>query len=398
MTVPHWRRAKTPAAIQAEVAVIGGGVAGVSAMVALQDRGIDAVLLERHRIGHGASTRNAGFLMRGAAESYALAIDEWGHDRARTAWRWSEENLELLLGLGAGDLPSFRRVPSCLVALGGEGGTEEGEAEELRRSAELMREDGFEVELIEPGTPGADDSLWASGAARVGLENPNDGSVSPAELMGLLASGLTGKVLEGQEVGSIEADGEGVLLRTPSHVVRARHALVCTNAYARSLLPALDGVVIARRGQMLAAKPGPMRLDRSYYLNRGNEYVRQTPDGTVVFGGCRARFAERELGVEDRTTPWVQGAIEGLWTSLFGAPPEVMARWAGTMGFSPDGLPLIGPAPGEWERGAVWFCGGFTGHGMSLGHRSARACVEAMLDGGTTPFPLLRALRPGGAA
>ncbi|MEO1279335.1 MAG: hypothetical protein AAFV77_10305, partial [Planctomycetota bacterium] len=50
----------------------------------------------------------------------------------------------------------------------------------------------------------------------------------------------------------------------------------------------------------------------------------------------------------------------------------------GTMGFSPDGMPLVGPIS---EDGSVWFCGGFTGHGMSLAYRTSAGAVTALLDG-----------------
>jgi glycine/D-amino acid oxidase-like deaminating enzyme len=63
---------------------------------------------------------------------------------------------------------------------------------------------------------------------------------------------------------------------------------------------------------------------------------------------------------------------------LLDRPIRVVARWAGTMGFSPDGMPLVGPVGAS---DSVWFCGGFTGHGMSLAYRTGAGAVAAMLDG-----------------
>ena len=64
-------------------------------------------------------------------------------------------------------------------------------------------------------------------------------------------------------------------------------------------------------------------------------------------------------------------------------------------GFSPDGLPLIGPvlpggAPASDPASGIWFCGGFTGHGMSLARRAAREAVEAMLEGRRPIFSIDR--------
>src|SRR5207244_9845848 len=102
---------------------------------------------------------------------------------------------------------------------------------------------------------------------------------------------------------------------------------------------------------------------------------------------------------EDVTTPEVQGALEAFAAAMFDidrAALNVVSRWSGAMGFSPDGLPLMGPVRVEtdpepaWEPGSVWFCGGFTGHGMSMAWRTAHAAVGAMLDGSPNPFPLSR--------
>lgn len=82
--------------------------------------------------------------------------------------------------------------------------------------------------------------------------------------------------------------------------------------------------------------------------------------------------------------------IERYADELIGPGYEITARWSGTMGFSPDGMPMIGQVLGD----RVWFCGGFTGHGMSLGFRTAQAAVDAML-GGSVDGELSRVLSIG---
>ncbi len=386
MTVSHWRRSTRPRDIEREVVVIGAGVCGVSAALHLQRRGVPCAVLERYTVGSGASQRNAGFLMRGAADNYAAAVGEFGRERARLAWRWTEENLAGLRAEGIERLVSYRAVPSCLLALTGE------ELGDLRASRAMMQEDGFEVGWVERG----EDSIWRSAEARAlgGLLNPVDASVNPHELMAMLAGGLSEPVIENQEACEITSEGGRVVVRTSDAQVRCRNVLVCTNAYGPLLLPRLAGLVLPRRGQMAAVNAPGARLDCSYYVNHGSEYLRQTPDGTIVVGGCRTYHAEREVGYDDTTTDYVQRDIERFARRMLGTDFEITARWAGTMGFTPDGLPLIGPVAagdgGGWPEGSVWFCGGFTGHGMSMAHRTSRAAVEAMLDGAPNPLPLSR--------
>jgi gamma-glutamylputrescine oxidase len=392
----YWQLFPSPAATTADALVIGAGIAGVSAALALQRRGLNTLVLERYTVASGASSKAAGFLMRGAAENYAVAVDQHGRELARTLWRWTEENLEGLRKEGVEALPSYRRIPSCLLAL------EPTELAELKRSTTLLREDNFKVEWIERG----EDSVWSDpGRPRPGfpplggLVNPGDASANPYELVRFLAAKLERPVLEQQEVVSIGHDGGGagpVTVRTANHAYTAPRVVLCTNAYLPLLLPAFAHLIQPRRGQMLALRAPRLRLDCSYYANHGYEYFRQTPDGTVVVGGRRGLFADREVGYEDRPTSCVQEALEAFARDALVLPPgplDIVSRWAGTMGFSPDGLPLIGPLPGLWPDDSVWFCSACTGHGMSLSYRSAHAAAGAMLDGTPTPFPLTRLKR-----
>ncbi len=389
MTVSHWRRNAAPRRIEREVVIIGAGICGVSAALHLQRRGVPYAVVERHTVGSGASQRNAGFLMRGAADHYAAAVAEHGRELARRVWRWTEENLAGLREEGIERLGTYRAVPSCLLALTAE---QEGE---LRRSRALLEEDGFRVGWIDRG----EDSIWRSREAGAlgGLLNPGDASVNPYELMSMLAGRLSEPVIENQEscgIAGAPASSGSIVVRTSDAILICRRVLVCTNAYGPLLLPQLAAMITPRRGQMIAVNAAGARLDCSYYANHGSEYLRQTPDGTIVVGGCRTYHADREVGYEDVTTEYVQRDIERFARRMLGADFQVAARWAGTMGFTPDGLPLIGPVPpsagDEWPEGSVWFCGGFTGHGMSMAHRTSRAAIEAMLEGAGNSFPLSR--------
>ena len=62
--------------------------------------------------------------------------------------------------------------------------------------------------------------------------------------------------------------------------------------------------------------------------------------------------------------------------------PDVKApvahRWSGIMGFSCDGLPLVGTLPGMPRVG---FAVGYTGHGLALAAASAERAVDKLLNG-----------------
>jgi len=377
VTVSLWQRSRNPERDQCDTVVIGAGVCGLGAAIELESRNVRTIVVDRGAVGGGASGRNAGFLMLGAAENYQAAIDTWGRDTARMLWAWTEDNLSALRTLGVESLESFDPIGSCLLAL------EQDEADQLEASRDLMREDGFDVELLRSGT----DSAWSSGRAILGLLNPDDAVVDPVELVRWLASLLDAPVCEHEEVTSIESSSRGATVRTSEREIACDRVLVCVNAHARHLLPQIAPLVEPNRGQMLAARMAGVRLDHAYYANHGSEYVRPGPDGLIVVGGKRTSDHANEVGEQQGTSQRVQREIETFARELFGVEPEVVARWSGTMGFSSDGLPMIGPTDADRR---VWFAGGFTGHGMSMGFLAGRRAAGCALEGKDSPLPIAR--------
>lgn len=354
-----------------DVAIVGAGISGISAALAAEAAGASAVVLERAGVAASASGRNAGYLMRGAADNYAAAIREWGRTRAQALWAATEENLRDLLALGIEECPSYRPRPSSLAA------HDENEASQLRMSAQLLREDGFAVELQSQGA----DTLWQNRPPICALVNPSDAVINPVELVSHLTRRLKATPLFRAALESIDTSASSeLLLRTSAGAVRAQRVLLCTNTHAARSIGALP--IVANRGQMCALEvPESVRLDHAYYLDHGSEYIRQHDPNTVIVGGMRKRFETSERTDSDQPTPEVQSALEACAADLLGEHYPVLARWAGTMGFTPAGLPLAGPT----DHPAVWVCCGFTGHGMSLAHRTATHTAWALLSGAPLP-------------
>ena len=75
-----------------------------------------------------------------------------------------------------------------------------------------------------------------------------------------------------------------------------------------------------------------------------------------------------------------------------GVTAPVTHRWAGIMGFSRDGLPLVGPVPGT--PGAV-VGAGFTGHGFGFAYAAGTALAELVLEGSSPLTDLLSTRRFG---
>jgi gamma-glutamylputrescine oxidase len=127
-----------------DVAVIGGGVTGCSCALTLAKRGASVRLFEAREIAGGASGRNGGFALRGAAVPYDELRGLVGSERARALMELTVRSLERLERL-AGD--AFRRTGSVRLA------ADDLERGALRREHDALSEDGFTVTLTDLEPP-----------------------------------------------------------------------------------------------------------------------------------------------------------------------------------------------------------------------------------------------------
>ena len=82
--------------IEADVCVIGGGIAGCSTALHLAERGYRVVLLEGKRVGWGASGRSGGQAIFGFGCSQDKLVAQVGKETARRMWDVSVEGLQLV--------------------------------------------------------------------------------------------------------------------------------------------------------------------------------------------------------------------------------------------------------------------------------------------------------------
>ena len=331
-----------------DVLVIGGGITGVSLMHHLRERGMSAVLVERDHLAAGASGRNAGFLLAGVAESYAAAVRTYGRSRAREVWALTVENHDRQIEAVGGADVGHARSGSAIVASGPD------EAGELEESAQLLSEDGFEAS-------------WDGKT----LLNPRDGEVYPTKLVAALAARApAGSIREGVEVTAVESGG---VVHANGATCRAGVVILATNAYTPKLLPQVE--IEPNRAQMLATEPERSRLaEHPTYSHFGYRYWRQMPTGELLIGGWRDTTMATEKTYEDEPTSQIQAHLDEAVHAM-GARGRVTHRWAGTMGFTTTGLPLVGQVDGMKN---VYLCAGFNGHGMGFAFMSAKRLVDSL--------------------
>ena len=334
---------------RAEVAVIGGGVTGCSCALTLAERGVRVRLYEASEIAGGASGRNGGFALRGAAAAYDEARRALGDERARLLMELTERSLDRLEAL-AGD--AFRRVGSLRLAF------DDDEREALRREHDALRDHGFAVEWVDELEPPLD------GLYRAAILHPRDGALQPARWVRRLAVHTANAGADIRERAPVTVDE-----------LDADVIVVAGDGFIPSLLPELP--IHSTRGQVLATEPLRLRrYEQPHYARGGYDYWHQLPDGRLVIGGNRdAALTTEETDVEE-TTELVQARLDALVEKLVGHRPAVTDRWAGIWGTTPDLIPLVGPVPGHEH---AWVAGGYSGHGNVLGLACGDLVARAIL-------------------
>ncbi len=369
MTVSHWQRAEQQER-EVDFLVVGAGLAGCSAAYfARQLHNRDVVITEARDVALGASGRNAGFMISGLDTYYHRAIEEYGHDAAREVWGMSLRSFghwRAFIESGPFDVP-LDECGSLLLAETRE------EAQELELAARALDADKIAIEYY------SRDPLERGYYAAI--EQPLDAGVQPYLLVKAIMAQCGAELVSNNEIYRLEQAGDWVRVYTRKYIFKAQHVLLCTNAYSPLSDPYFVGKVVPTRAQCLVTEPiDHVPVPYCGYSDYGMMYYRSTFDGRFLLGGGRQHYrADEGDTTEDRINPGVQAFLDEYLKKYF---PDVTApvaqRWSGIMGFSCDGLPLVGTLPG---RPRIGFAVGFTGHGLALAGATVERAVDKLITG-----------------
>jgi D-amino-acid dehydrogenase len=402
--------------------VLGGGLIGLCCAYYLRRGGAEVVVLERARVGSGASRGNAGEVCPSMAEP--LPAPGTVREALGTLFR-SDAAFHVRFGALPRMAPFLLRFAANtrrrayargLRAMGPLGGrtfklfdelAEEGIGRDVSdagylfcyRSAERAAEGReqmlrmVELGFASPSGPLLDaDGLRElepalGDGARAGFLQPGERWLDPSRFVDEIASALRAMAVpihENAGVDRVEGSAGGVTVSTSSGVFRGDIAVIAAGSWSQELGRAVGLRLGMRPGKGYSFSVRPAAIPRrALYLS--DAHIAVTPldgglriAGTMEFDGSHDRFNPKRIqAMVAATGPYLRDVD---WS-------QRRDEWVAPRPMTPDGLPLIGWVPGG-ERVIV-----ATGHnmlGLTLAPSTGKAVADLVLTGDAgidlTPF------------
>ena len=353
-----------------DVAIIGGGLEGLSVAWALTRRGVsDITVFERHAVGSGFTAKSSGIIRchYGVASIAAMA---W---RSLPVLEDARESLDADIG--------FHRC-GYLVAVG------DGNAAPLMANVARQQSLGIDVELVDAERVGRlfpqmylDDCAAFAYEPRAGYAD----GYQTAQAYGQAARRGGCRIRQATPVTSIVEDGgrvRGVTLASGEEV-GADVVVVAAGPWSPPLVAPLgvDLPIRTQREQVMMVDPGqplgpvPVLSDLVSL-----QYLRPEHDQLLL--GNSDHHAPEWVDPDryDNTLDdeHVMTAIEKFAHRFPGLTDAALSSsYAGCYDVTPDYNPVIGPAPVE----GLYLCAGFSGHGYKISPAVGDLLADLICDG-----------------
>jgi len=327
------------------IIIVGSGFVGLWAAYYLKKYypKLSVAILDRGIIPTGASTRNAGFACFGSATELIADTMHIGEDSMLQIVELRYKGLKKIRKVFSDEVIDFEECGGYELLTE----SQKIDINTFRSNLDWLNRKLKDI-IDKPKIFRLNDTkikaFGFSGAAHL-IENKYEGQLHSGKLCQALlqlvqSRGVT--VLNNIEIKSFEKkDGQIELQADRSYRFSADKLLICTNAFAKQLLPELN--VEPARGQVLVTSPIPrLKFKGTFHYDEGFYYFRNLGD-RVLLGGARNKAIAEEHTYELSTTDHIQQELERFLREII-LPNQTYAidhRWSGIMGVGDEKNPIV---------------------------------------------------------
>ncbi|WP_230531488.1 NAD(P)/FAD-dependent oxidoreductase [Microvirga roseola] len=376
----YYRRALGPDAVQrpalegrvkADVCIVGGGLAGLTAALELARRGRNVCVLEANRVAWGASGRNGGFVSPGWAARYKNVQRMVGPDHAKELHRLSTEGADnVLSNVKAFALEAAKPVHGIMGAVRYEA------ADDLKAHRDwLEKEFNYKVEFKSRDEVR---QLLVSPRYYQALLDPNAFHFHPLNYARSVAreiERLGGVIYEGSPVVETSLDGPTKVAKTSYGSIEADHLVLASGGYTGNVVPQLKRSYLPIATYVMLTEPNRELIASAIRTEvaigddrRAGDYYRLVDGGERILWGGKITTRTTEPRLLGRL---LHKTMVSTYPQLKDLPVEIV--WSGLMSYARHMMPQIGRLqPG------VWYCTAFGGHGLNTTAIGGRVIAEAV--------------------
>lgn len=343
---------------EADVCVVGGGIAGLSAAYALAVKGKSVIVLEKNGVGSGQTGLTTAHISNVLDWRYFELEKLFGNSRTRMLGKSHTEAIKLIEEIVTKEKIDcdFEKVDGYLCA------DSESEHEILNREYETLKKLGvMPVNKVER----APLENFDTGPC---LQFPDQAQFQPLKYLGGLATVLKArgvKIYTQTNVSSFEEDKTGVTVKTENGcIVRSRNAVMATNAptIGHSALQSKQVEVIT---YVIGIRTPKNSVKKALYWDTmtpyhyARVYRHDALDHDLLIVGGEDKVAGREKETEDDYEKILN------WTKKrFPVADKIDFGWSGRILEPRDKVAYIGLYPGNKK---IYIITGEAGSGMTYG-------------------------------
>lgn len=339
--------------VEADVCVIGGGLAGLTTALELARRGTPVALLEARRLGWGASGRNGGFVSDGFSAGLDGIAAIAGRDEAKALFTLSRHGTEFVRReIAAGD-PSIKMGDGKLEVV-----RYDNSAELRSGIAVLSREFGIEKTFLDTAETRA---LLATRRYFQAVRDDSAFDIHPlryALLVARTAEAAGARLFEETSAARVIRTQSGYRVSTAQGEIACKQVVYCVSALDRSLHRATGRAILPVATYVAVTEPLQQDTIRTRMAisdsRRANDYYRLVDGGRLLWGGAITTRISEPL----RLAEGMKRRMLSVYPQL--GNPRIDYAWAGLMGYTRHFMPLIG-SDGQGQ----WWATAFGGHGLN---------------------------------